>query len=261
MKKTLKVIMTLILTTVSMTAKAQGKENDPLAAAQVIANTVSATGAEELYRQSNKHIKDEKTRIAAGVLMRYTVRMADKDSRERMIFNRNSSAYIELVREVSLFARDFAEMSSLIAKHPENSYIFLKSGTDLLMEAQSLVRNCVVIAMNAKVPDPWSVSYDKLTGGKETAPNYANDPKRSSDEEDHYNLLLPDERYRIVTMTLYRLQDLRRIMRSIIFRLRGTFRLRDLFRTADPYDYYHIMAITESYKDLTYKIDHFPNPF
>lgn len=205
---------------------------------QQIANTAQALVGEAAYQLGADSILADKKISMAQATFRYTMKMQDKQSRERMLNFQNRMAYRMLVRQCQYFLMDFNAMTDAARKHPEHYPGVISAGTDLLLQAYGFVKQAVVVAMNSQVPLPWKVDYDEFLAGKDNTPKYVNDPERSEEEDDKVNLLLPSERFNIINNTVVQVMQMRMAMKAVTARLNRDFTWQKAVEYALNFDDY-----------------------
>lgn len=188
-------------------------------ATQQIKNTARAVGAEELYRIEADSIKHDKVKTEVYALLRHQLKMADKRQRETVLFDRNSPLYIELVRACTDFTAELTRLERAVSDCHLDMGFVRTAALELMTEAYSLVRTAIVTGMSSNVPHPFRVSLDRLLRGEDDTPVYADDPQRPDDDTDGANLLLPDERLRIVNHAVHQLRGMTSAMRAVVSKL------------------------------------------
>lgn len=201
---------------------------------QQLLNTASAEAAELLYAIEADSIMQDKLVIGVQAGFRHMLKMAERDERRRTVFTRDSYLYRELVRECTGFAREVGQMMDNARRHPEYMATCIKGGTELVNQAYSVVKHAVVVGMGSNVPYPWKVDLEKLLRGEDNTPDYRNDSERSVKDDDHDNMLLPDERYRIVNNAVAQLKGMRTAVAAVNSKLTFDIPLREKLKAALP---------------------------
>lgn len=203
----------------------------------VTENTAKAFVSEELYRLQNDTVKSNTLNILSAVTLRnsiYTMDMLERTNRAG--FKRESKAYYRLVYEVNYFMESATALLKEASKNPHHMVFCTTQTAKLMLEAKNLVKYAVVVAMNGKVPNPFKINPDSLEKDIATVPNYIDDPDRDTLVTDGLNLLLPDDRYEILTETRLRLRAMRRAMDKMYWKLKTDFNVRNLIWAASRVD-------------------------
>lgn len=227
---------------------------------QQLLNTASAEAAELLYAIEADSIMQDKLVIGVHAGFRHMLKMAEQDERRRSVFTRDSYLYRELVRECTGFAREVGQMMDNARRHPEYMATCIKGGTELVSQAYSVVKHAVVVGMGSNVPYPWKVDLEKLLQGKDNTPDYRDDRERDAKDDDHDNMLLPDERYRIVNNAVAQLKGMRTAVAAVNSKLTFDIPLRKKLKAAQPLSVLLDGARRDGFKKGYRIIDNYPLP-
>ena len=225
-QKIIRWLATLALMVLVMPATAQK------AAKQEAANLTTALSGELMYQMGADSILGDKQITMAHATFRYLMKSQDMQSREWQANFQNRMVYRMLVRQCQGFMEDLNTMMDNARKHPEHMAGCITAGTELLLQAYSLVKHTVVVAMNSQVPLPWKVDYDEFVEGKSRTPKYADDPEKEKEDDDKTNLLLPSERFNILNNTLIQLINMRMAVRAVNAKLSVDFTWQKAFQYA-----------------------------
>lgn len=201
-------------------------------------NTATAVSGELAYQAGADSIYDDKQISVVHATFRYMMKSKDMATREGILNFQNRMVYKMLVNECNGFIRDMNEMMDAARQHPEHMAGCITSGTEMLLQAYSLVKHVVVVAMNSKVPLPWKVDYYDFLEGKDNTPKYENDPDRTEEETDKANLLLPTERFKITINAIVQLSYMRTAIRAVTSKLKVDFTWQKAVEYAVNFDSY-----------------------
>lgn len=239
MEKLMKLLSGLLLT-LAVTAPVQGQHvvSDPLTTSVVVGNTSSAEASEILYETVQKNIRNKTANILTAVSARTIMYANDHEARkaDKKAFRKEGMLYKQLVNEVGYLVNAVADFSKTAAKNPHKLLFSTKAATKVLLRAEDLVKNAVVIGMNSQVPNPFRVDIERFKKGTDTTPAYKDDSERNSKEEDGKNLLLPDERIEIIREALNGLRRLRSAVYTATYKLDTDFNVRNILRVVSPMD-------------------------
>ena len=234
---------------------------DPKTIAAVAANTAAAYAWENGYRINADTILMRSSSILASALIKQQMKNFDMEERQKLRnLGRDGMAYYMLVDETAKLVAAAVEYIRHVKEYPHNSFTCYKDLTMVMLEAKGLVKNAVVVGMGGKVPNPFKVDRDKLFNGTDNTPAYEDDAD-SKDRDgkvvtDGDNLLLPDERYRIVNHTINKLRKLTLATITAANKLKYDYGWRKKMWEAPPYMNYRVenvkRAVNRVVDDLDY---------
>ena len=208
------------------------------AAKQQIQNTAMAMVNEVLYYQGADSINDDKKISMTHATFRYYMKSQDMGSREWQANLKNKIVYRILVDQCQGLLYDMNMMMTNARKHPEHMAACITGGTEIMLQAYSVVKHAVVVAMNSQVPLPWKVDYDDFLEGKDNTPNYANDPEKTAQDTDKANLLLPTERFNILNESIKHIIQMRVAVQAVNAKLTVDFTWQKAVEYALKFDNY-----------------------
>lgn len=228
MTKFLPLIAAGLLAAASGRAQVYETVIDTKTAAQIEANTAAAAVPENTYLDYNKDMLKSSTGITAASLSKLINYSLDMSQRKDLFgFTKDGAMYHTLVREVTMLLKECKDCADTAADNPLMVSDCREGIIRTLLQAKGLVKECVVVAFNCKVPNPFKVDLKKLEEGKDNTKNYAEDSSRDEKkDEDGNNLLLPDERIRIIENCISRLRELRRSVRYVNLKMETHYNVR-----------------------------------
>ena len=248
-------ILTMLLTLMLIPAvQAQN------ATKQQLLNTAAAVAEEGLYMINVDSILKDKSISTVAALARYNLKQQDMGTREWQIAFRNKIVYRMLVQQFNYLIRDMNDMFENARKHPEHMPACIMAGSEILLQAYSLGKHAVVVAMGSRVPLPWKVNYKEFLEGKDNTPIYANDKDRDKKDDDKQNLLLPSERYNILNSTVQQVMALRMAINAVNAKLSVDFTWQKGVEYALKFDNYVHEAHNKVFREFSRSIDSRPVP-
>lgn len=254
-------------------------ELDPKTAAMIEANKKSAEEQEKKYTQHKDTVAAKKKLELMYVTTRNGMKMLEKSQREYFgDLNGQGYAFVSMVNECKKIAAAATNTVSLAQKYGLGTWKCARNVAEVLTEAEETVKETIRIAFNGKVPNPFNknikVSDDGLSvtqtgpvhnlevqdrlSATTATPGGTPQVDKSKLKTDGYNLLLADDRVRMVNTCVYRLRTLRRSLEVLNFKMRCTYTIRDALREAVPYDYYWTLGMENSINSVKNRIKNMP---
>lgn len=246
----------LALTAVNANAQYYYVNIDTKTARQVATNTAAAYAQETLHEIQQDTVMQRTNSLLAATLIHYN--KYEMDMSQRLSdngFRREGALYAKLVRECNRFVNLTGKFLNAAVHSPQNLTYCYRSAISLGNQARQAVKEAVVIGMNSKVPNPFKVNYNDLYNGIDTVPAYREDPEVKYDEDEmkiikERNLLLPDERIRIVNDAIMRLSTFNRTLTVMTWKLDTHFSFRELLRQYNRGDYIRLLNTEAAYAQV-----------
>lgn len=237
------IIILLGVLAVNTTAHAQGRVvHDTKTAKMVGENMGAALAGENLYTAQVDSTEKKRTSLLSKVTIRNIMKSADMLSRKNLgNLTAEGAAYSTICREIKRLMESISKLGKNAAKNPAAFYYCSKQTAEVLLEAEGYVEQAIVIAMNAKVPNPFRYSE-----GDKKAKTFEQDELKKSPKDrktDELNLLHADDRIRICNQTIYGLRRLRRMVDVISFKLKCNYTWKDAMAKTLGYEYYWAMGM------------------
>lgn len=257
MMKRIFVCLTVLCCT--MAAGAQQVVIDTKTAAQMAKNTAEAYVQEHAHKLQNDTIKKRTINMLTSILTRNTMQTLDMNQRRSNSgFGRESALYGQLVREANRFIVYAAEFAKVAVMHPRNSAFCHQAVVSMAMQAKSVVKEAVVIGMNSRVPNPFKVDYNRWYNGTDTVSAYKDDADLTDKDKElvkQTNLLLPDERIRIVNRAIYRLQEFNMTLRATTYKIKYHEGPKQFLRQMFRQDYNLMLANQYAFDQVKRDLD------
>lgn len=249
------IIILLGVLAVNTTSRAQGRVvHDTKTAKMVGENMGAALAGENLYTAQVDSTEKKRTSLLSKVTIRNIMKSADMLSRKNLgNLTAEGAAYSTICREIKRLMESISKLGKNAAKKPAAFYYCSKQTAEVLLEAEGYVEQAIVIAMNAKVPNPFKDDADNKGqsfwgGGRpiNKTTTFEQDELKKSPKDrktDGLNLLHADDRIRICNQTIYGLRRLRRMVDVISFKLKCNYTWKDAMAKTLGYEYYWAMGM------------------